>query len=148
MLNLQFSMPLSMLDLILTIEAATNKQFSDMNSGKFFRVSLFTYEEHSRRFSKQIHSQQQENLQSVQVKGSAAGRRQDVKFLQRSYVFVYSTSTLAWMPDELSPAHNIWGREVWSGIAPLGRNYARTEAVRTNHIVRAGFIRWWTDDQQ
>ena len=40
------------------------------------------------------------------------------------------------MPDELSPAHNIWGREVRSGIAPLGRNYARTEAVRTNQIVR------------
>ena len=44
------------------------------------------------------------------------------------------------MPDELSPAHNIFGREVRSGIAPLGRNYARTEAVRTNQIVRAGFI--------
>ena len=28
------------------------------------------------------------------------------------------------MPDELSPTHNIWGREVRSGIAPLGRNYA------------------------
>ena len=55
---------------------------------------------------------------------------------------------VAWMPDELSPAHNIWGREVRSGIAPLERNYARTEAVRTNQIVRAGFIRWWTDDQQ
>ena len=37
------------------------------------------------------------------------------------------------MPDELSPAHKIR-----SGIAPLGRNYARTEAVRTNQIVRAG----------
>ena len=24
------------------------------------------------------------------------------------------------MPDECSPAHNIWGREVRSGIAPLG----------------------------
>ena len=45
------------------------------------------------------------------------------------------------MPDELSPAHNILGREVRSGIAPLGRNYARTEAVRANEIVRAGFIR-------
>ena len=53
---------------------------------------------------------------------------------------------LAWMPDEFSPAHNIWGREVRSGIAPLGRNSARTETVRTNQIVRAGFIQWWTDD--
>ena len=26
---------------------------------------------------------------------------------------------LAWEPAELSPAHNIWGREVCSGIAPL-----------------------------
>ena len=47
--------------------------------------------------------------------------------------------TLAWMPDELSPAHNIFGREVWSGIAPLGKNYA--EADQTNEIVRVGFIR-------
>ena len=31
---------------------------------------------------------------------------------------------VAWMPDELSPAHNILGREVRSGIALLGRNYA------------------------
>ncbi|CAB1431565.1 unnamed protein product [Pleuronectes platessa] len=31
------------------------------------------------------------------------------------------------MPDELSPAHNISGREVRSGVAPLGRNYARYE---------------------
>ena len=65
-----------------------------------------------------------------------------------SCIVYNSTWHLAWMPDELSPAHNIWGREVRSGIALLGRNYARTEAVRTNQIVRAGFIRWWTDDQQ
>src|SRR4029434_1693987 len=34
---------------------------------------------------------------------------------------------LAWMPDELSPAHNILGREVRSGVAPLGRNYLLTK---------------------
>ena len=34
---------------------------------------------------------------------------------------------LAWMPDELSPAHTILGREVRSGIAPLGRNYLLTK---------------------
>src|SRR4029434_7356746 len=34
---------------------------------------------------------------------------------------------IAWMPDELSPAHNILGREVRSGIAPLGRNYILTK---------------------
>src|SRR4029434_10391133 len=39
----------------------------------------------------------------------------------------YTTFTLAWMPDELSPAHKILGREVRSGITPLGRNYFRTE---------------------
>ena len=50
---------------------------------------------------------------------------------------------LAWMPDELSPGHNMWGREVRSRIAPLGRNYARTEAVRTNQIVRAGFLMYY-----
>ena len=55
---------------------------------------------------------------------------------------------LAWVPAVLSPAHNIWGREVPSGIAPLGHSFALTEAVGTNQIVRAGFIRWWTDDQQ
>ena len=48
---------------------------------------------------------------------------------------------IPWIPDEFSPAHNIWGREVRSGIAPLGRNYARPEAGQTNQIVRAGFIR-------
>ena len=31
------------------------------------------------------------------------------------------------MPDELSPAHNIFGREVRSGVAPLGRNYLHTK---------------------
>src|SRR4029434_7300811 len=31
------------------------------------------------------------------------------------------------MPGEFSPAHNILGREVRSGVAPLGRNYLRTE---------------------
>ena len=49
-----------------------------------------------------------------------------------------STVTLAWMPDELSPAHNIFGREVRSGIAPLGKNYAGAEADRTNQIVQGG----------
>ena len=34
---------------------------------------------------------------------------------------------VAWMPDELSPAHNIFGREVRSGVAPLGRNYLLTK---------------------
>ena len=34
---------------------------------------------------------------------------------------------LAWMPDELSPTHNILGREFRSGIAPLGRNYLLTK---------------------
>src|SRR4029434_1164166 len=38
-----------------------------------------------------------------------------------------STSVLAWMPDERSPAHNILGREVRSGVAPLGRNYLLTK---------------------
>ena len=55
--------------------------------------------------------------------------------------FSGGSTLIAWMPDEFSPAHNILGREVRSGIAPLGRNYARTEAVRSNQIVRAGFIR-------
>ena len=45
------------------------------------------------------------------------------------------------MPDELSPAHNIFGREVRSGIAPLGKNYDGAKADQTNQIVRAGFIR-------
>ena len=36
------------------------------------------------------------------------------------FIWVFG-STLAWMPDELSPAHNIFGGEVRSGIAPLGR---------------------------
>ena len=30
---------------------------------------------------------------------------------------------------KLSPAHNIWSREVRSGVAPLGRNYLRSEIV-------------------
>src|SRR4029434_2190673 len=34
-----------------------------------------------------------------------------------------SRPIVAWMPDERSPAHNILGREVRSGIAPLRRNY-------------------------
>src|SRR4029434_4293070 len=34
---------------------------------------------------------------------------------------------LAWMPDELSPAHKMLGWEVRSGVAPLGRNYLRSE---------------------
>ena len=56
--------------------------------------------------------------------------------------FVGQTSRLlAWMPDELSPAHNIFGREVRSGIAPLGKNYDGAKADQTNQIVRAGFIR-------
>ena len=43
---------------------------------------------------------------------------------------VFSThcnSSLAWMPDELSPAHNFLGWEVRSGITPLRRNYLRTD---------------------
>ena len=32
---------------------------------------------------------------------------------------------IAWMPDELSPAHKILGREVRSGVAPLGRKSVR-----------------------
>src|SRR4029434_8969268 len=35
--------------------------------------------------------------------------------------------TLAWMPDEFSHAHNNFGREVRSGVAPLGRNYLLTK---------------------
>ena len=34
---------------------------------------------------------------------------------------------LAWMPDELSHAHTFFGREVRSGVAPLGRNYLLTK---------------------
>ena len=34
---------------------------------------------------------------------------------------------LAWMPDELSHAHTNLGREVRSGVAPLGRNYLLTK---------------------
>src|SRR4029434_3235232 len=34
---------------------------------------------------------------------------------------------LAWTPDKLSPAHKMLGWEVWSGIAPLGRNYLLTK---------------------
>ena len=34
---------------------------------------------------------------------------------------------IAWMPDELSPAHKNWSREVRSGLAPLGRNYLLTK---------------------
>src|SRR4029434_475632 len=43
---------------------------------------------------------------------------------------VFSThcnSSLAWMPDELSPAHNNLNREVRSGIAPMGRNFLLTK---------------------
>ena len=51
-----------------------------------------------------------------------------------------STEILAWVPAELSPAHNIWGRGVRSGIAPWWRNYVRNrKIVRTNQNVRAGF---------
>ena len=39
-------------------------------------------------------------------------------------------SCVAWMPDELSPAHNIFAGEVRSDIAPLGKNYARAKADR------------------
>src|SRR4029434_8071999 len=38
-----------------------------------------------------------------------------------------SCLTLAWMPDELSHAHKHFGREVRSGVAPLGRNYLLTK---------------------
>src|SRR4029434_7446873 len=34
---------------------------------------------------------------------------------------------VAWMPDELSHAHTLFGREVRSGVAPLGRNYRLTK---------------------
>ena len=34
---------------------------------------------------------------------------------------------VAWMPDELSHAHKLFGREVRSGVAPLGRNYLLTK---------------------
>src|SRR4029434_2205009 len=37
------------------------------------------------------------------------------------------TESLAWMPDELSPAHKMLGWEVRSGVAPLGRNYLLTK---------------------
>ena len=53
----------------------------------------------------------------------------------------YYRRFVAWMPDKLSPAHNIFGREVRSGIAPLGKNYDGAKADQTNQIVRAGFIR-------
>jgi len=38
---------------------------------------------------------------------------------------------VAWMPAEISPAHNIWGWEVRSGLDLLWSKYART-----NQIVR------------
>ena len=47
-----------------------------------------------------------------------------------SYVVVFCAlcqEVLAWMPDELSHAHKLFGREVRSGVAPLGRNYLLTK---------------------
>ena len=66
---------------------------------------------------------------------------QDGPFQKNALYSLNHRYLVAWQPDELSPAHNIFGWEVRSGIAPLGKNYAGAEADRTNQIVRAGFIR-------
>ena len=42
-------------------------------------------------------------------------------------ITVWWVLLLAWISDELSPAHKILVREVRSGITPLGRNYLRTD---------------------
>src|SRR4029434_4094618 len=41
--------------------------------------------------------------------------------------YLHKCIEVAWMPDELSPAHKILGWEVRSGVAPLGRNYLLTK---------------------
>ena len=51
---------------------------------------------------------------------------------------------LAWVPAKCIPAHN----NVWPGSWVWGRSVGEKRcAVRTNQIVRAGFIQWWTDDR-
>ena len=60
----------------------------------------------------------------------------------------YYRAAVAWEPATLSPAHNIWDREVRSGIAPLGRNYLRTENCSDQSNCQGGLYtmmdRWST----
>src|SRR4029434_1727990 len=54
---------------------------------------------------------------------------QDIEHISScNFVFTQlSPLNLAWMPDKLSHAHTFFGREVRSGVAPLGRNYLLTK---------------------
>ena len=65
----------------------------DLNSVFFFQSLPLTYEQHSRRFSAQMHRQPHRNLRSGQVMCGAANMSQDImyEFCCRDYVFFTST---------------------------------------------------------
>ena len=68
--------------------------------------------------------------------------------LESYHFFSWPTESLAWLPAQLTLAQKkLVGKLSLEGLV-LGTNYIQPGAGRTNEIARAGFIRWWTDDQQ